>query len=74
MNRDLDSGFAIFGIFIGLIIGAVATLLYSPVDGRSLRKAAEQEIDQVRLNADRVNASLNEGREAVRARQQPPTR
>lgn len=71
MKRDLDNGLMIFGVVLGLVVGAVATLLYSPVDGRSLRRAAEQEIDQVRLNADRVNASLNEGREAVRARQQP---
>lgn len=73
MKRELDSGLIIFGVLLGLVIGGLAVLFYSPLDGRTLRQIALHRVSEVRVPPDRISASLEEGRAAVRSRQQLPS-
>lgn len=69
-EQGFDGSVMFLGTMIGLIVGGMLALLYSPLTGRELMAQAQQGAETVRRSVNQVEGSISEGRKAVQARQQ----
>lgn len=78
LKRELDSGMLIFGIFMGLLVGGVATLFKAPSSGVALRRQIADSVSETGQNVrsglesviptDPVAESMAQGKAAARRR------
>jgi gas vesicle protein len=78
LKRELDSGTLIFGIFMGLLVGGVATLFKTPKSGVALRRQIAESVSGTGQNlrssleavvpSDPVAESMAQGKAAARRR------
>jgi len=68
MKRELETDLIIFGVVLGMLVGAFTALWYAPLSGRALQRRAIERVQEVRNQTDAVTSSLSDGRDIIRSR------